>query len=136
MLWGYSGRLMSQIVGLSFKALLKWIFFFFFSFLGPHPCHMEVPRLGVELEPWQPAYTTATATRDPSHTCDLHHSSRQHRILNPVSEVRDQTCVFMDVHQIHELLSHNRNSRGFDSYLPLIPWGTPVGTCLDFCSSL
>ena len=24
--------------------------FFFFRFLGPHPWHMEVPRLGVELE--------------------------------------------------------------------------------------
>ena len=25
-------------------------FFFFFSFLGPHPQHMEVPRLGVKSE--------------------------------------------------------------------------------------
>ena len=24
--------------------------FFFFALLGPHPRHMEVPRLGVELE--------------------------------------------------------------------------------------
>ena len=24
--------------------------FFFLSFLGPHPCHMEVPRLGVRSE--------------------------------------------------------------------------------------
>ena len=29
---------------------------------------------------------TATATRAPSHICDLHHSSRQHRILHPLSE--------------------------------------------------
>ena len=37
--------------------------FFFLSFdvLGPHPRHMEVPRLGVELELELPAYTTATA---------------------------------------------------------------------------
>ena len=37
-----------------------------FFFLGSHLQHMEVPRLGVESE--LPAYTTATATRDPSHT--------------------------------------------------------------------
>ena len=27
-----------------------FFFFFFFAFLGPHPWHMEVPSLGVELE--------------------------------------------------------------------------------------
>ena len=32
-----------------------------FSFLGPHPQHIEVPSLGVELEPELPAYATATA---------------------------------------------------------------------------
>ena len=36
---------------------------------------MEVPRLGVELELQPPAYTTATATQDPSHAWDQHHSS-------------------------------------------------------------
>ena len=39
--------------------------FLFFCFLGPHSQHMEVPRLGVELELQLPAYTTATATLDP-----------------------------------------------------------------------
>ena len=34
--------------------------------LGPHPRHMEFPRLGMELELWQLADTPATATRDPS----------------------------------------------------------------------
>ena len=45
--------------------------------LGPHPRHMEVPRLGVELELLLPAYTTATALWDLSCVCDLYHSSRQ-----------------------------------------------------------
>ena len=39
---------------------------FFFVFLGPHMKHMEVPRLGVELELWLLAYATATAMQDPS----------------------------------------------------------------------
>ena len=42
-----------------------------------------------------PAYARATATPDPSHVCDLHHSSRQHQILNPLSEARDLTCNLM-----------------------------------------
>jgi len=34
---------------------------FFPHFLGPHPQHMEVPRLGVESELQLTAYATATA---------------------------------------------------------------------------
>ena len=60
----------------------------FFFFLGPHLCHMEVPSLGVQLESQLPAYAMATATRDPNRICNLHHSSWQHRILNPLSKAR------------------------------------------------
>ena len=35
---------------------------------------------------------TATATQDPSCVCELHHSSWQWWILNPLSEARDRTC--------------------------------------------
>ena len=52
---------------------------------------MEVPGLGVKLEVQLLAYTTATAMWDPSCLCDLHHSSWQHPILNPLGEARDQT---------------------------------------------
>ena len=33
---------------------------------------MEVPRLGVKLVLQLPAYSTATATQDPSYVCDRH----------------------------------------------------------------
>ena len=66
-------------------------FFFFFCFLGLLLWHMEVPRLRVQSELQLLAYTTATATSDPSRVCDLHRSSRQHQILNPLREARDQT---------------------------------------------
>ena len=54
---------------------------------------MEVPRLGVNSELQLPAYATATATamQDLSLVWDLHHSSGQHQIFNPLSEVRDRT---------------------------------------------
>ena len=69
--------------------------------LGPHPQHVEGPRLGVQLELMLPAFATATATWDPSLlVCDLHHSSWQRQILNPLSEAWDRACVLMDASQI------------------------------------
>ena len=62
--------------------------FLFFSFLGLHLWHMEVPRLGVKSELHLPAYTTATATRDPN--------SRQCWILNLLSKARDWTRILKD----------------------------------------
>ena len=61
---------------------------------------MEVPRLGIKSELQPPAYTTAIATQDPSHVCDLYLSLGQCWILNPVSEARDWTCVLMDTSRI------------------------------------
>ena len=89
-----------------------WFFFFFFfgaGWLRPHLRHMEVPRLGVEWELQLPAYTTATAMRDPSSVCNPHHSSQQSRIPNPLSKARDQIQVFMDITSGLLLLSHSMN---------------------------
>ena len=74
--------------------------FFPFFFLGPHPRHMDIPRLVVESELQLPAYTTVTAMPDLSHVCDLHNSSCKHPILNPSSKARDRTHVLMDTSQI------------------------------------
>ena len=68
----------------------------FACFLGLNPWHMEVPRLGVELELQLLAYTTVIEMQDLGHVCKLHRSSWQCRILNPLSEARDLTCVLMD----------------------------------------
>ena len=73
----------------------------FVCFLGLHLQHRKVPRLGVKSELQLPAYTTATATQDPSCICDLHHSSQQYGIPEPLSEARDQTHILMVTSQIH-----------------------------------
>ena len=64
--------------------------FFLFFFLGPHLQHVEIPRLRVKLDLQVPACATATATamRDLSHVCNLHHSSWQRQTLNPLREAR------------------------------------------------
>ena len=94
-----------------------WGVFFFLPFFvclfsGPHPQHMEVPRLGVESELQLLACTTATATRDLSHICDLCRSLWKHQNLNPLSKARDRTCIRMDTSQVLNPLIHNRNSPG------------------------
>ena len=67
----------------------KPVLFFVFVFLGLYLQHMEVPRLGVELELHFLAYATATAKQNLSYICDLYHSSWQCQFLNPLSEARD-----------------------------------------------
>lgn len=63
--------------------------FIYFCFLGPHPRHMEVPGLGVQLELQLLTYTTTTARRDPSHFYNLCCSLSQCWIFNPLNEARD-----------------------------------------------
>ena len=74
----------------------------FFVFLGPHLLHVQVPRLGAELELQVPAYITDTAMPDPSRS--------QCQILNPLSEARDEIQVLMDTMPGSLLLRHSGNS--------------------------
>ena len=69
-------------VNTSFYHLLKDAFVC--VFLG----HMEVLGLG-QIRAAAAGLTTDTAVPNPSCICDLYHSSRQSRILNPLSKTRD-----------------------------------------------
>ena len=48
-----------------------------------------------------PAYAIATATPDLNRVCDLHHSSQEHQIFNPLREARDGTRNLMVPSWIH-----------------------------------
>ena len=65
------------VIWIAFSQWPMNTFFFFLSFVfsGLHLQHMEVPRLGVQLELQLSAYTTVTATPDLSHIGHLYHSS-------------------------------------------------------------
>ena len=63
---GHLGCFVGVVGGWGAGGLFFFFFFFFFCFLGLHPRHMKVPRLGVQSELQLPVYTTATATPDPS----------------------------------------------------------------------
>ena len=58
---------------------------------------MEGSRLGVKSELQLLAYITATAMWDLSHIYNLHRSSWQCWMPNPLSEARDQIYILMDV---------------------------------------
>ena len=88
--------------------------FFAFIFLGPHPGHMEVPRLGVEWELQRPACATATAVQDPSCVFDLHHSSRQQWIPGPTERGQGSNPHPHGYELDSFLLHHNRNSQGLE----------------------
>ena len=90
-----------------------------FFFLQPHPWHMEVPRLGAESELRLPAYTTAMATRGLNFICDLCYSLQQCRILNPLSEAREQTRILRTLCQGSNPVSRNKKSKIQLSYYQL-----------------
>ena len=65
----------STLVSFAFEARVFFFFFFLFR-----------TRLGVKWELQLPAYTTAIAMPDLSRFCDLHCTSQQCQILNPLSK--------------------------------------------------
>ena len=89
-----------------------WPYHIFFFLFSPHLQHMEVPRPGVESELQLPASTTVTAMPDPSPICDLHHSSQQHQIFNPLGKGRPgiKPTSSQTLCQVLNPLSHNGNS--------------------------
>jgi len=96
----------SLLIKVSTK-IISFFFFFFFSFslfrappTGYGSSIWEVSRLGVKLELQLLAYPTATVTWDVSLDFDLHHSSGQCWILNPLSKATDRTWILMDTSQV------------------------------------
>ena len=80
------------------RATSESLFDFYFFFL-----FRATPAAYGDSQAWSRiravAYTTVTTTPDPSHICDLHQSSQQRWILNPLA--RDGTCNLVDTSQIH-----------------------------------
>ena len=98
---GHTDGISKMMSGNNMAFVLFYFILFYFCCLGPHPRHMEVPRLGVKWELQPLAYTTATALWDPNHVFDLQHSSWQCWILNPLSKARDWTHIIMVTSRIH-----------------------------------
>ena len=83
-----------------FRLFLCFLYFYFFIFrlsrAAPVACGGSQARGLIGAI----ATGHATATPDPRCICNLHQSSRQHQILKPLSEARDQTWNLMAPSQI------------------------------------
>ena len=77
---------------------ITFIIIIIFSFRAA-PTACRSCQIRVERELQLPAYSTATAKWDLSCICDLHHSSWQCWIPDPLREAGEQTCVLMDTSQ-------------------------------------
>ena len=91
-----------SLFAFSFVCIIAVTFSFFLSFfvraaLTPYGNSQSMDWIRATA----PGYVRATVTPDPSHICNLHHSSRQSQILHPPSKARDQTHIFMDISQVH-----------------------------------
>ena len=75
---------------------MSFLFFLFlFLFLATPAAYVSSQargRIGIEAE----VYSTAMATPDPSHICELCCSFCQSWILNPLSDARDRTFILTD----------------------------------------
>ena len=72
------------------QPLLSSLYPHFFGFLW---CTCHIWKFSVKSELWLLAYTTATA--ELSCICNLHHSSQQCWIPDPLSETRDRTHILI-----------------------------------------
>ena len=72
-------------------------------FLGPNLWHIRAAAAGL-------CHNHSNTSNDPSCFCNLHCSSWQCQILNPLSRARDRTCILMDTSCVRNPMSHNGNS--------------------------
>ena len=122
---------LSSTFSFSFSFLFFFLFFFLLFKAAPVAYGSSSAR-GL-IRAVTTAYATATAMPDPSHVCNLHHSSRQCRILNPLSEARDRNCIFLDTSQFpyHWITFYTQRCRHFSrcgekivSCLLLLPYSS------------
>ena len=89
---------------------LSMIFFFFFFFFRLLSVAYGSSHTRVKSDLQLPAYATGAATLDSSHVWNLHCSSWQCQILNPLSEARDGTRILRHTSRVRNPLSYNENS--------------------------
>ena len=80
-------------------------FMFFFGFVllfrvAPAACGSSQARGRIRATAAGLHHGHSNARSEPHHICNVHHSSRQRWIFNPLSEARDRTHILMDPSQV------------------------------------
>ena len=73
--------------------IILFYFIFVFCLSRGTPMAYEGSQTRGQMGAGATAYITATATWDPSCVFNLHHSSQQGQILNPLRKAKDQTHI-------------------------------------------
>ena len=85
------------------------LFFFFFLFRAAP----AVSNGSSQATGW-----IGPAMPDLSYICNLHHSSRQRWICNPLSKAWDGTCILVDISQVHFRCTTKGTPRGLFKFSP------------------
>ena len=93
------------MVALAIRSLLCFFLFSFFKIRAPPFAYASSQARG-QIRAAALAYATATAILDLNHICDLHCSSQQHQILNPLSGAKDWVCYYWAMMATPLLCSH------------------------------
>ena len=92
----HSGVESAPILGTEMMFQLANFFFFcLFAISWAAPAAYGGSQATGQIEAVATGHARTTATQDPSCICNLHHSSWQRRILNPLSKGRDRTRNLM-----------------------------------------
>ena len=75
-------------------------FFFFFVFFRATPMAYGISQARGQIRAAAAGLHQSHSGARSSRICNLHHSSRQHQILNPMSEARDRTHNLMVISQV------------------------------------
>ena len=93
-----------SLKGSKYKLSKIWqqmlFFFFFFLFRDAPLAYASAQASDRTGATALLVYARAIATLHPSHDCDLHRSTWQRWILDPLSEARDRTHILMDPSQV------------------------------------
>ena len=90
-------KLLTVLLILSGSMIVVCLFFFFFFCLfRAAPTAFGGSQVRGHIGAVAAGLHQSHSNPDPSHVCNLHHSSQQGRILNPLREARDPTCVIRD----------------------------------------
>ena len=73
-----------------------FFFFFFFAFFRTAPAAYGSSQARGRIRAAAATYATATAMQNPSLMCNLHHSSPQCQIPDPLSKARGRSPILMD----------------------------------------
>ena len=97
----YVGQFLSLLFSSTELPIFSPIPHFLFSFFRATPMVYGSSQSMGQIGAAAASLATATAMPNPSHVCELHHSSQQCQILNQLRRARDKTCILMDPSWVH-----------------------------------